>query len=192
MHTAASISKVQVVENNPVYCKIEHSKWSLSLDTTHSTFLKVPKAYGGTQSSEILIKIWPMGYDSSGRGCYRETCGLGGSAEVLSQTGLLMWPDFAHLRGWCEVTRLDPTGTGWWWIQLLGQPWWGEAHSTGTRIHSSSSRLFPEVQTQRTHTDGSHTSFTILLINGSWNRVVKLPRVLKGIVKGFPAHWRYC
>lgn len=53
-----------------------------------------------------------MGYDSSGGGCYREACGLRGSAEVLSQTGPLMWCDFAHLRGWCEVTRLDPTGMG--------------------------------------------------------------------------------
>lgn len=36
----------------------------------------------------------------------------GGSAEVLSQAGSLMWCDLAHLRGWCEVTRLDPTGKG--------------------------------------------------------------------------------
>lgn len=36
----------------------------------------------------------------------------GGSAEALSQTVSLMWYDFAHLRGWCEVTRLDPTGKG--------------------------------------------------------------------------------
>ncbi len=56
---------------------------------SNSTLLKTPKAKGTTQGSEILIKIWlsPMGYDSSGGGCNREACGLGGSAEVLSQTG---------------------------------------------------------------------------------------------------------
>lgn len=66
------------------------------------------------QGSKILIKIWltPIRYDSSGGGCYREACGLGGSAEVLSQTGPLMWCDFGHLRGGCAVTRLDPNWDG--------------------------------------------------------------------------------
>lgn len=39
-------------------------------------------------------------------------CGLGDSAEVLSQTGPLMWYDFAHLRGGSEVTQLDPNWDG--------------------------------------------------------------------------------
>lgn len=97
---------------------------------SYPTFLEVPETQERTLGSEILIKIWlsAMGYDSSGRGCYRESCGLGGgSAEALSQTVSLMWYDFAHLRGWCEVTRLDPTGKGWWRVQLLGQASWGES-----------------------------------------------------------------
>lgn len=154
---------------------------------SYSTFLQVPKAYGATRGSEILIKIWlsPMEYDSSGGGCYREACGLGGSAEVLSQTGSLMWCDLAHLRGWCEVTRLDPTGKGRWWVQLQGQSWWGEACSAGTRIHSA--RPFPEVQTQPTHWWIAHF---LHFITDQWlSGVMKLPQVLQYTVKGFPVYW---
>lgn len=99
------------------------------LPFSHPTFLEVPKTQEGTLDSEILIKIWlsPMRYDSSGGGCYRESCGLGGSAEASSQMVCLMWYDFAHLRDWCEVTRLDPTAKGWWWVQLLGHTSWGES-----------------------------------------------------------------
>lgn len=140
---------------SPPYHHYYSFPWLLCL--SYSTFLKVPRAYGATRNREILIKIWlsPMEYDSSGGGCYRAACGFRGSAEVLSQTGSLMWPDSAHLRGWCEVTRLDPTGTGRWWVQLLGRPWWGEARSTGTRIHSTQRPL--SWGTNPTHTLMDHT-----------------------------------
>lgn len=157
MNNAVALFSLSLSLSNLLYLRPPSHSPLLLLCFSYSTFLEVQKASGPTQGSKILIKIWltPIRYDSSGGGCYREACGLGGAAEVLSQTGPLMWCDFATWEVGVKLQNWTLTGTGRWWAQLLSRPWCGEARSTCTRIHSSGSP-FSE-STNPTHTLMNHT-----------------------------------
>lgn len=111
---------------------------------SYPTFLEVPESQERTLGSEILIKIWlsAMGYDSSGRGCYRESCGLRGFSRGFKSNGLfnVVWL--------CPLERLV-------WSYKIGPNWEGvmkgptagtgvvRGEHTGTRIHSRGGP-FPE------------------------------------------------
>lgn len=131
---------------------------------SYSTFLEVSKAQG----SEILIKIClsPMGCDSSGGGCYREACGFGGFGRGFKSNGPfnVVWL--------CPLERLV-------WSYKIGPNWDGAmmGPTAETAVMRGGTLNWYQNPQQRPplflkykpnpHTDGSHTSFTMLQINGS-------------------------